>query len=444
MMDFQLSATAFPPPNPDGVVMLDMRAGRVSLTRLIRASENVEDASLRIPVRPLAFWFADNWWRLRWEPKTVPLSNSWIMAHEMAGIGDGHAWPRVTIWGDRDRLMLTSKADPPGVAGPVRFLTNAVTFVSAEAFETAVDQLLDEACRAGPCDDNKEALRALVSTLRMERSDPNSSNWRRLEAVAGYDADDAPEALVEDLLALESDWSGDDVEDAIAAAPGQDSARILRSVIEAAANSIAADFESAFLAMQNHQMDAHKLQPWITAENAARTLRESIGDQARPIRNRQLADLASISPQQLKSQTGAATAPYAMRLTRQDARHSAILLTARWSHDRRFQLARAIGDAIWTRCSDFGAISNTSSMRQKFQRAFAGALLCPLEGVKEYLGTDEPDDIDIGAAAKHFHVNEKTVRTVLVNKRLIERNRLQLPLSDPLDPFSVDDVAEAA
>jgi Zn-dependent peptidase ImmA (M78 family) len=89
-------------------------------------------------------------------------------------------------------------------------------------------------------------------------------------------------------------------------------------------------------------------------------------------------------------------------------------------------------------------MSNVATARQKFQRAFAAALLCPEEGLVEFLGTTEPTDSDIAAAARHFHVNEKTVRSVLVNKHLMERRRLGQPLNDPLDASRVDELADAA
>ena len=71
-----------------------------------------------------------------------------------------------------------------------------------------------------------------------------------------------------------------------------------------------------------------------------------------------------------------------------------------------------------------GPLTKTSTARQKFQRTFAQSLLCPFEDLKAYLETDHPDEDDIAAAAVHFHVANRVVETVLVNKKLIERERL--------------------
>lgn len=117
MTSISLSLQTCPPPNPDGISELAMAVGDALLTQLIRPDAPGTVTSVRVPAAPLGFWIADHWWRLRWEPKPVRPSDAWRMAHDMTAIGHGHAWPKVTIWGDRDRVMLVSRADPPGGRG---------------------------------------------------------------------------------------------------------------------------------------------------------------------------------------------------------------------------------------------------------------------------------------------------------------------------------------
>ena len=442
MSVLEIDLTRFGDPNPDGICGLEMRVGDAVLTRVVRSGSGAEDKRIRIPAAPLAFWFAANWWRLRWEPRTSAPSDSWRMAHEMSAIGHGHAWPRVTIWGDRDRVMLIARAEPPGIAGPVRFLTNAVVFTPGPDFEATVDRFLDEAVGIVPAADRDE-LKELVNMLNGERRDADSSRWRRLEAVSGYDPDDAPEALIASLCELETRYRSEDVEEAVAAAPGSNAADTLEAILEAAKHAAPVDFGGSVHAMRLMSKPVDRLQPWALAEHVAGELRRDLRLGTRPLLNRALGELAGIPARLLGNHTATPPHPYALRLTRSASR-STVLLTARWAHDRRFQLARAIGDAIWSNNSELGPISGLSSSRQKFQRAFAAALLCPEEGLREYLGSEDPEDTDIAAAARHFHVNEKTVRTVLVNKHLMERQRLGQPLSDPLDPSRLDEVADAA
>ncbi|MBZ9939466.1 hypothetical protein LB518_24490 [Mesorhizobium sp. BR1-1-16] len=440
MSNIHFSLVAAPSPNPDGISELEMAVGGALLTRLIRTEAQGTVTSVRVPAAALGFWIADHWWRLRWEPRSGCPSESWRMAHEMNAIGNGHAWPPVTIWGDRDRVMFMSRADPPGVAGPVRFLTNAVTFVPSSGFEAAMDGLLDDALSAAPATD-RVSLVALVNALREERSSPDYSIWRRIEAVSGYDTDEAPEALITRLITLEETYDAADVEEAVVAAQGSDAATTLTAAIEQAARGAEVDFALAVRMAKSSRETEDRMEPWVAAEVAAETLRREIGLPTQPLLNKGLADLGEISAYHLRSHQPAAF-PFALRLIHRNLQ--TVLLSAHWSHDRRFQLARAIGDAIWTGNSSLGAISNVATSRQKFQRAFAAALLCPEEGLLQFFDTADPADSDIAAAARHFHVNEKTVRTVLVNKHLMERRRLGQPLSDPLDASRLEELADAA
>lgn len=440
MSVFSISLHSYADPNPDGICRAELRVGDVVLTRLVRAGS--EDTAINIPIAPLAYWFAENWWRLRWEPRPQKQTNSWRMAHEMSAIGYGHAWPRVTIWGDRERVMLLARAEAPGIAAPVRFLTNAVLFTQGTDFERTTDAFFEQATDATPPNEAL-GLRNLVAALNQERQDIELSRWRRLEAVSGFDADKAPESLISALCELETRYLSEDVEEAVAAAPGPTSAQKLECTLEAAKQAAPVQFDRSLYASRSNLKSTDRLQPWMIAESTARELRRDLNLGVRPLLNRSLGEVAGVSERFLGNHPGMPQHPYALRLSPSDSQ-STVLLTARWSHDRRFQMARAIGDAIWSGASELGAISSLSSSRQKFQRSFAAALLCPAEGLREYLGAQDPEDADIAAAARHFHVNEKTVRTVLVNKRLMERQRLGQPLSDPFDPSRLDEIADAA
>src|SRR5262249_15611580 len=92
---------------------------------------------------------------------------------------------------------------------------------------------------------------------------------------------------------------------------------------------------------------------------------------------------------------------------------------------QRFELARALGEAAWDSAAPFAPLSRAKTDRQKFQRAFAQSLLCPFDDLISYINTSNPTDRDINAAGKHFHVSENVVRTILVNKEVLPRERLE-------------------
>ncbi|WP_372500802.1 hypothetical protein P7L66_01230 (plasmid) [Tistrella mobilis] len=441
MSSMQAKLSPDPQPNPEGIAELSITVGEIVLTRLVRSGTSTSSDAARIPAAPLGFWIADHWWRLRWEPKSANPNDDWRIAHSMPAIGHGHAWPPITIWGDRDRVMLVSRADPPGVASPVRYLTNAVAFARGTDFEAVTDSLLDASMAMAP-EREKAALKALIQALREERASPEYTKWRRMEALCGFDPDEAPETLVESMLENCETYGVEDAEEAASAAPGLDTATTLANVVALAERGPTVDFGPAVEAVKLQRQMVHGIPPWVLAEEAAKVVRRQIVGLTEPVWNKRLAELAAISVAELKDRN-TESVPYGLRLSREGVGQN-LLMTARWSFDRRFQLARAIGDAVWTGGSSLGPMSGAATARQKFQRAFAATLLCPIEGLDAFLDGQEPTDSDIAAAARHFHVNERTVRTVLVNKHLMERRRLGQPLSDPTDESRLDQVAEVA
>src|SRR5258708_14998785 len=126
----------------DAPVGIAIRSRQTAFTRLLRQGANAPEDHRKAPPAQLAFWLVDNWWRLLSEcvPSFGPTAE-WRLAHDLASIG-GYAWPRLAIWGEGDRLGLSSRSDPAGVVGPVRYLTDTLTYISAAAFETETDQFL--------------------------------------------------------------------------------------------------------------------------------------------------------------------------------------------------------------------------------------------------------------------------------------------------------------
>ena len=410
----------------DDVRSIAVRVGTLVLTRLLRPNQNEPDDYLRAPPAQLAFWFVDNWWRLRWE--CVPpegMTPEWRLAHELSSIGGGYAWPRLSIWGESERVGLMSRSDPAEVMGPVRFLTDALLFVAASEFEDVLDRFLDAVANKDVgYDSDRTALRSLVDALKVERADAEIADWRRMEARLGFDPDAAPEALMEGMAMLIERYGQAGVEEAAMAAPGTEAAEALRREIEAAeASRWTCDFSvavGAAGALQHTPTDP----PWKSAENAAQALRRALSISPGPLRNGRLSELLGVRQDVFRSTTSSRPdLAYGLRL--KSGQTDVIALRSRWSHDRRFELTRALGDKIWAETDTLGPLARSRTARQKFQRAFAQSLLCPFDSLIEYMGTDSPNEGDISAAARHFHVAERVVQTVLVNKHVIGRQQFE-------------------
>jgi hypothetical protein len=426
---------------------ISIRASNIVLTKLLREGLNEPSDFVDVPLTSLAFWVIDHWWRLRWE--SIPpggITSEWREAHELASVGGGFAWPRITIWGEEPRIGLIARSDPQGVMGPVRFLTDALVFVSASDFETEIDRFCSVATEHASVDDHV-ALLAAIQAVQSERRDAETASWRRLEAMAGFDPDEAPDALMAVFEEMLTRYSQADIEETASAAPGPAAASILSKLLNETPLSEYEQVEFApAVRIGSRELRTIDGEPWEMAEAAAGMIRNDADLGSKPLKNKGLGELVGSPATVFKSRSAAPIRelPYGLRLNERNSNRERVLLRSRWSHDRRFELARCLGDAIWTASSSLGPISRSSTARQKFQRAFAASLLCPSDALTGFLDTDRPSDSDLSAAAQYFHVSERVVRTVLVNKHVVARHRLGLPVSDLRDERSIEELAEAA
>ena len=428
MSPLELKIKRLPESDAGGPQRLSIAVAGLALTRVLRPGETALDDAALVPPEPLAFWLVDNWWRLRWE--SVPAAGfegEWRLAHDLAAIGGGYAWPRLTIWGEGDRVGLLSSGDPVGVVGPVRYLEAEppLHHVSGAAFEAGIDRFLAEVVdeKAGFGSD-RAALRAQIDELREERADRDTAAWRRLEARLGYDPDEAPDGLMEQLAGLARAFGANGVEEAATAAPGADAGKTLeREIAAAKASRIVCTFDEA-AKLARPAPAAWRGSPWVKAERAAAHLRRKTATAPGPLHNKALAEIIRTRPSALAAVPAPEALPYGLRLKSGDDGKTRVALRPRRSSDRRFELVRALGDVIWAGGDRIGPLAASRTDRQKFQRAFAQSLLCPYEDLIAFLDTDAPTDGDLSAAAQHFHVSERVIRTVLVNKHDIGRDRL--------------------
>jgi Zn-dependent peptidase ImmA (M78 family) len=165
--------------------------------------------------------------------------------------------------------------------------------------------------------------------------------------------------------------------------------------------------------------------PWQAAEQAADWMRIGLGIGRGPLRNKRLAELLGTRKEAFDlPRPSVETRPYGLRLKDESGSRDRIVLRSRWPQARRFEMARALGDAIWADHDRLGPLASSNTSRQKFQRAFAQSLLCPFDDLMAYMGAERPGASDVEAAARHFHVSEQVVRTVLVNKGVLGQANL--------------------
>ncbi|MDO8322290.1 MAG: hypothetical protein Q7T23_05050 [Phenylobacterium sp.] len=449
MREFEIDIQRTGGAPPDTPVGIAIRSGDIVFTRLLRQGSNIPEDHIDASSSQLAFWLVDNWWRLVSEcvPATGQ-SASWRLGHDLASMG-GYAWPRLAIWGEGARIGLSSRSDPPGVVGPVRYLTDALTYVSAASFErsalTFAEQVASEGAHLAS---DWDALTSQLKVLNEERQSPDLTAWRRLEAQLGYDVDGAPEAVMMALVAFEQEYGFSAVAEAALASQGSGAAAILEAEIAVAESQHwQCDLTRTALLVGSVQ-EVPSVAPWELGERAAAKVRAMVGYPKGALSNSALGEVLAVRSAAFRSKDKNATArAYGLRLNTGRRRGEVVSLAASWSADRRFEFARALGDAIWTQGERLGPLTRAKSERQKFQRAFAQSLLCPYEDLISYIGDDVTDGA-LSAAARHFLVSEKVVRSLLVNKHDLSRRRLGQTFRSSTDivdaPVTFEDAVEAA
>jgi len=327
------------------------------------------------------------------------------------------------IYGTGARVIMSAGFSAARLSsGPYRFLNlDPVHLVSGEAYERGLDVFFREVIASCARAADGDALAQVLAELRAERDDPEIAAWRRLEASLGFDPDDAPEALMARMVGWEERFGEAAIEEAAAAAPGLEAESALQSAVEAARSSpLSADLRIA------EAVDVALLQdnrrPWQLAEDAATQVRSAINMREGPILNTALGDAVRTRWQDIHN-APQCDLKYAARLEAQNGR-DALAVQSRADVDRRFELARMLGDRVWSRADLFGVVSSARGDRQRFQRAFAQSLLSPFHQVCRHIDLERPTDEQIIRAARLYHVRPKVIKTLLVNKGVLPEESL--------------------
>jgi hypothetical protein len=189
-------------------------------------------------------------------------------------------------------------------------------------------------------------------------------------------------------------------------------------------SDVKVDLGAAAAAAKPHDNADLTRPTWAVAEDAAARLRRAVSRPDGPLLNKALSEILAINTGSAMGAAPTASGlPYGARLWDRGTVERVALQT-RTPHDRRFELARVLGDAVWASNVKLGVISHGKTDRQKFQRAFAQSLLCPFEDLRNYVNLSGPTDDQIERAARRFHVHRNVVRTLLVNKGFLPRETL--------------------
>jgi Zn-dependent peptidase ImmA (M78 family) len=409
--------------------------GDLCLTELEDRVAKTVRPTLRASTYRLAFWLAENWWRLRWEPESDTLD--WQLSHNLAAAGAGYVWPALTLVSDGECVALRMRPSSVAPTEDIRYLLRQDVRIPAESFVSGVDRFIGAVIERMRSTGHEETeLERLWNELLEERQDTETAHWRKLESLAGLDPGAEANAFLDALLPQQSSVGLSGLEELIAACKQatQDTLNTLAAIREQGAPTLELpDIESL---RERIQKDARKQSarkahggpvdlPWQRAYHAADAARTHWGLGAGAISSAQLAEILGTEEQRLLTPT-TTTLQISAGFRQDFSPRFAVALGARTPTGRRFALARLLGDYLAT--SDAERLlpaTAAKTARQKFQRAFAQQLLCPVDDLMAFLDTGDPNDDQIEEAAIEFDVSPLLIKTTLVNHGLVDRQVLQ-------------------
>lgn len=374
----------------------------------------------------LAEWLTWNWWRLRWEPcpTTVGLPPfDWDLSHRLSDIGEGYVWPNITVSSDGFQCELKSEPSPEASGLHFSYIGAPRTLIPATDFECAVDRFLSWVLRrlddAGLSETN---LQNLWQDLTVERRDPELARFRRIEALLGFDPDEAEAERIESCL-KDADALGENslAELATGAAKSMLSAREITEAT--AAVGFAVNSDDAFRLRSPVNMQWGQVAAWRIGAATAQAVRRQTGLVDQPVSNALLAEMAGMSEKLFHSDLCTNSLSWVFQPERNSAR---VALRGKWKAARRFDLARLLGDRLFGESSflswePFSPATRAYSYRQKAQRRFAAELLSPWATVRGMLGNDYSEE-NREYVAEHFDVSERVISTLLVNNETNNRD----------------------
>ena len=369
-----------------------------------------------------AEWFAWNWWRLRYEPRSP--APEWWRAHKMTAIGEGYVWPNLTIFSDGVRTALLAEPSIRADARPFRYLGAHPCVLPSREFEAAVDAFIPRIlARLRDQGVGETNLDAIWRDVLAERADPDQVRRRRLEALLGRDPDEIEDDAVDRLLADAASLGETAVEELAADRAGGGDA-LTAAALEHLAESGGTDAsprDVVQLAPGTCLPSGPEVPAWRLGAEAAQALREQERLGEEPISDARLAALAGMNPRAL---TRVGTRRAVSFLLERDPAHARVVLRAPRKTGRRFELARLLADRIVTPAPGrLHAATRAYTYRQKMQRSFAAELLSPFAAVDAMLARDYSAEAQADVA-EHFRVSERTILTLLVNHRRVGREEL--------------------
>ena len=414
---------------------ISINAGGHCATEVLEAESATHQKSIRVSAFDLAVWLAANWWRLRWEPEPEKASAEWMMRHHVASAGNGYMWPDLYFASHGESIKVCSKNTMDCKPQLIYYTQNFTTQVSAADFEKGIDSFLEGVVTrvsAMNTDETRELVE-LWNEVCTERKDSSSTAWRKMEAILGYDPDDAPDDMINAYLALNRECGELAVREMLMFSSSDKARQMLRQLRahadERAKPITVPKLDRIRMAAREEQVDyraSYAMPPWKRGAKVAEIVRSAWGLDDGPVSTDTLLDRIQRSGADWDSIKDNPDADVFAGI-RNGAENglSVFIRKPHYPSAQRFNLARIIGDHIDTTMPSETLLpcADNRTLRQSFQRAFAREFLCPFRDLQNQLNLDDGEllgESDITRAAERFNVSDTVVRWMLVDNDVAE------------------------
>ncbi|OYY75473.1 MAG: hypothetical protein B7Y40_00690 [Gammaproteobacteria bacterium 28-57-27] len=422
-----LSSGSVDPVLRDTSAQLSIHLDEICLTRHEDVwSKTVRDAVL-VSAYPLALWFASSWWRLNWEPlpqKGAKPPLDWRMVHEMGAANHGFVWPRVLFASDGE--MINIWAESIATQGQsVGYLNglNIPRSVSVDTFQSQVSGFIEDVLhRLDAVGCGQTDLASLWSFVQEDRLSPDASNRRRLEAQMGFDPEECPAEVMDDVLRIQ-EIMGVNALSELAPIFGRCGGMTLVEID--ALVKVKGIRGHPQVSQKTINVNSSLTAPWQQGVDAARQLRAELGNINEPIDENKLLDLLGLTKREVDSWGGQKNKSIAIARPRSGGGFDFI---PRKLHRfaRRFEFARFLEECLNTFLSpqDWLITSDLATAKQKRQRAFAAEFLCPIQSLVSFLDGDY-SEYSFENASEYFGVSGKTIESLLANNGYLELQTIE-------------------
>lgn len=392
----------------------------IPATRLLDNWSRTVTDKARLPLYPMAEWFAANWWRLHVE---APYESGgrppveWRLSHDLPAIAGGYIWPRIRFASDDLSIQISARAIRGAPWEPVRHINDVLPAraVPTEDFDAAIEELIGVVLsRLNDLGVSAEPLATIWANVLEERRDSELSDWRSWEARLGCDPDEAPEALMGQLDRLFSKAGKAAAAEVAPLLAPHKSSMLRKFEALAVAPGLEAHLPHAAAGFQLTSDDT----PWNAGRELARGLRAEFGQPDGPLSNETLNDLLGTKRNAFDDFSNV-EAPLGLAVRFPNQGKSVLHFRKRNLPGRRFEAARFIGDSLSASASDLWLpLTDRATARQKLQRAFAAELLAPIDDISDQV-RDARTSEQFEDLGERYGVSPLAIRSHLANHGLL-------------------------